>query len=425
MKILFLHGWHSVVGGVKPTYLKDAGHEVINPALDDDDFDAAVRTAQSEYDQHRPDVIVGSSRGGAVALNIESGETPLVLLCPAWKNWGTARTLKTNSVILHSRADDVIPFSDSEELIANSGLPSEMLIEIGIDHRLADPEPLAMMLEQCEGFGIIDPSQNASASENKNGVVQPMSENAEPSMEMMFSFFADVERKGPGSEPSTLKALSLLKDLPTNPRIVEFGCGTGVASIPLARSIECELTAVEIHHPFLDKLAENASRDGVGDRIKTVQADMEEPPFPEKSFDVIWSEAAIYNVGFEHGLRLWKPLLRSGGYIAVSEVVWLTEEQPQKAKEFWDSEYPSMTTVDGNLATMRKVGFNPVDHFVLPSDDWQSYYGPLQEHVTQYRSSHAGIHSAQALANSLQDEIDLWEECGDSFGYYFFIGRAY
>lgn len=150
MKILFLHGWHSSVGGVKPTYLKDAGHEVLNPKLDDDDFDSAVRTAQSEYDQHQPDVIVGSSRGGAVAMNIESGETPLVLLCPAWKNWGTTRTLKTNSAILHSRADDVIPFSDSEELIANSGLPPETLIEIGDDHRLADPEPLAMMLESSE-----------------------------------------------------------------------------------------------------------------------------------------------------------------------------------------------------------------------------------------------------------------------------------
>lgn len=79
MKLLFLHGWHSVVGGVKPTFLKDAGHEVINPALDDDDFDLAVRTAQVEYDQHQPDVIVGSSRGGAVAMNIDSKDTPLVL----------------------------------------------------------------------------------------------------------------------------------------------------------------------------------------------------------------------------------------------------------------------------------------------------------------------------------------------------------
>lgn len=150
MKILFLHGWHSVVGGVKPTHLKNAGHEVINPALDDDDFDLAVRTAQAEYDQHKPDVIVGSSRGGAVALNIESGDTPLVLLCPAWKNWGTATTVKPNTIILHSRQDDVIPFTDSKELINNSGLPPEKLIEVGDDHRLADPEPLAKMLAACE-----------------------------------------------------------------------------------------------------------------------------------------------------------------------------------------------------------------------------------------------------------------------------------
>lgn len=150
MKILFLHGWRSVPGGVKPTYLKNHGHIVLNPSLDDDDFEAAVRTAQAEYDQHRPDVIVGSSRGGAVAMNIASGETRLVLLCPAWKNWGTATKLKRNAVILHSRADDVIPFADSEELVRSNDLPPETLVEIGQDHRLADPEPLRAMLEACE-----------------------------------------------------------------------------------------------------------------------------------------------------------------------------------------------------------------------------------------------------------------------------------
>jgi hypothetical protein len=145
MTILFLHGWNSVPGGVKPTYLKDHGHEVVNPKLDDDDFDAAVRTAQAEYDRHLPNVIVGSSRGGAVALNMNSGGTPLVLLCPAWKRWGTVRTTKPNTVILHSRADDTVPFADSEELLRISGLPPEALIEVGTDHRLADPEPLEVM----------------------------------------------------------------------------------------------------------------------------------------------------------------------------------------------------------------------------------------------------------------------------------------
>ncbi len=149
MVILFLHGWHSVVGGVKPTYLKEAGYEVINPALDDDDFDLAVRTAQAEYDQHKPDVIVGSSRGGAVAMNIASKDTPLVLLCPAWKKWGTATTVKLNTVIFHFYSDDVIPYEDSEELMENSGLSEAALWETGDDHRLADSESLERMLDAC------------------------------------------------------------------------------------------------------------------------------------------------------------------------------------------------------------------------------------------------------------------------------------
>ena len=150
MKILFLHGWHSVPGGVKPTYLKDHGHEVINPALDDDDFDAALSTAQAVFDKHQPQVVVGSSRGGAVAMNINSGDARLVLLCPAWRNWGTATTVRPDTVILHSRADDVIPFADSEELAKTS---LAKLLEVGNDHRLADPEPLSVMLWACEVLG--------------------------------------------------------------------------------------------------------------------------------------------------------------------------------------------------------------------------------------------------------------------------------
>jgi alpha-beta hydrolase superfamily lysophospholipase len=146
LRILFLHGWHSVPGGVKPTFLKYHGHTVINPALDDDDFEAAVRTAQEAFDQHQPAVVVGSSRGGAVAMNINSGTAKLVLLCPAWKNWGTAKKVRPDTLILHSRADDVIPFADSEELASTSGAK---LIEVGSDHRLADPEPLAAMLRAC------------------------------------------------------------------------------------------------------------------------------------------------------------------------------------------------------------------------------------------------------------------------------------
>jgi len=155
MKILFLHGSRSVPGGVKPSFLARQGHEVINPALPDEDFDAAVRIAQVEFDRHRPDVVVGSSRGGAVAMNVQTGDTRLVLLCPAWKRWGIARRVKPGTLILHSRTDETIPFAESEELVRNSGLPASALIEVGTDHRLADPEPLAAMLRACTD-GVLD-----------------------------------------------------------------------------------------------------------------------------------------------------------------------------------------------------------------------------------------------------------------------------
>jgi hypothetical protein len=151
MKILFLHGWQSVPGGVKPTFLAQHGHEVINPKLPDEDFEEALRIAQAKYDRHRPDVVVGSSRGGALAMNLNSGDTRFVLLCPAWRKHGTARTVKQNTTVMHSRADDVVPFADSEELVRSSGLPATALVEVGSDHRLADPEPLAAMLRACEG----------------------------------------------------------------------------------------------------------------------------------------------------------------------------------------------------------------------------------------------------------------------------------
>src|SRR2546423_14257359 len=119
MKVLFLHGWQSVPGGVKPTFLAQHGHEVVTPKLQDNNFAEAVRIAQAEFDRHQPAVVVGSSRGGAVAMNIDSGDARLVLLCPAWKRHGATRTVKPGTVLLHSRADDVVPFTDSEELVRN------------------------------------------------------------------------------------------------------------------------------------------------------------------------------------------------------------------------------------------------------------------------------------------------------------------
>ncbi len=84
------------------------------------DFERALATAQAAFDASQPAVVVGSSRGGAVAMNLRNDSARLVLLCPAWRKWGAARTVKPGTIILHSRGDDVIPFEESLELVRAS-----------------------------------------------------------------------------------------------------------------------------------------------------------------------------------------------------------------------------------------------------------------------------------------------------------------
>jgi SAM-dependent methyltransferase len=251
-----------------------------------------------------------------------------------------------------------------------------------------------------------------------------MAEELDPQMALMFSFYEGVVRKGPGSEASTLKALSMLNGLPPKPRIVDFGCGAGAASLVLARATQGNVTAVDIYQPFLQQLDARVTREGLTERIRTVQADMADPPFSDGSFDLVWSEGAIYIVGFEQGLKRWRRLLRAGGFIAVTEVGWLCEAPPREAVDFWTTEYPAMTSIEGNLTKVRSAGFEPVGHFILPSGDWENYYGPVQHRLAVFRSENSDNAEAQAFADSLQREIDVWKKYGDSYGYVFYLGRA-
>ncbi len=153
MKILYLHGLYSKPGGVKPTFLIRQGYEVVNPPLPDEDFATSLRNAEAAYAESSPELIVGSSRGGAVAINMASGTTPLVLIAPAWRRWGTASRVKSATRILHSANDDIIPIEDSRLLLQNSDLSSSSLIVVGRDHNMVDEQAFDALLAAIEAMG--------------------------------------------------------------------------------------------------------------------------------------------------------------------------------------------------------------------------------------------------------------------------------
>jgi hypothetical protein len=151
LRILYLHGLGSKPGGVKPTHLAANGHEVVNPALPDDDFEQSVAIAQRAFDEIRPDVVVGSSRGGAVAMRLAAGETPLILIAPAWRRRGVPPKVKPGTVILHSVEDEIVPIADSREIVAASELPDESLVVVGADHSMIDARAFAALDEALVG----------------------------------------------------------------------------------------------------------------------------------------------------------------------------------------------------------------------------------------------------------------------------------
>lgn len=156
MKILFCHGLEGSPSGRKATALRDAGHDVVAPPLPKEDFEASVRLAQQAAEESRPDVIIGSSRGGAVAMRVAAASpAPLVLLAPAWRRFGVEPVIRSDTRVLHGIKDDLVPLADSIELERRNSLPPECLIPVNDDHRLGSLlalEALLLAVARAAGY---------------------------------------------------------------------------------------------------------------------------------------------------------------------------------------------------------------------------------------------------------------------------------
>jgi len=241
-------------------------------------------------------------------------------------------------------------------------------------------------------------------------------------MDIFFELHRDIPREGPGDNDSTRKAFSLLANLPAQPRILDIGCGPGMQTIELAKVSAGSILAIDTHQPFLDELAKRAEREGVAGTISSLNKSMLDLNFELGSFDVIWSEGAIYIIGFEKGLREWQPFLKRGGYLAVTELSWLKPEPPAEPKAFWDENYPGMKTQEENLDILRKAGYREVGHFVLPESSWwDDYYTPLEKRIVILTEKYRDDEEAMALLHESQRESDLYRKYSNWYGYIFYI----
>ena len=242
-------------------------------------------------------------------------------------------------------------------------------------------------------------------------------------MEVFFEAFDDMPRLGPGQQAATIRAYEAL-DLPDKPHILDVGCGNGRQTIDLARISSGLVTAIDNHGPFLQRLRREADARGVGRRLRTLCMDMAAIDLPGETFDLIWSEGAIYNIGFAKGLSAWKSLLAPTGRLAVTEACWLRPDPPAEIERWWRHEYPAITDVETNLALIREAGYEPLDHFALPPEAWtDEYYVPLQARISELRTKYGTEPEASGVLDMLQTEIDQYTKYGDWYGYVFFLMR--
>lgn len=242
--------------------------------------------------------------------------------------------------------------------------------------------------------------------------------------DLICEYFLLINRQGPGSSEVTKKALSFIDNLNDNSKIADIGCGTGGQTITLAQEIKGHITAMDLFPKFIDKLNENAKKFNLENRITGIVGSMDNLPFEENELDLIWSEGAIYNIGFQKGLTEWKKYLKKGGYIAVSEATWFTEERPKEIEDFWYPAYPEIDTTYNKLAQMQKAGYMPIATFALPEESWtKHFFEPQKLSQEIFLERHKGNLAAEEFVKLAKDEKRLYDLYKDYYGYVFYIGK--
>lgn len=241
--------------------------------------------------------------------------------------------------------------------------------------------------------------------------------------ELLIDLHRDTERQGPGGVEQTLRAIELAGlDRGTPLRIADLGCGTGAAAKVLAAELHGDVIAVDIAEPFLDTLRAAAAREPLRATVTTRTCSIDDLPFGDGELDVIWSEGAIYSIGFEAGVRDWMRYLKPGGRLVVSELTWLTGTRPAELHEYWTTMYPEVDVASAKIGVLEQHGYRPQAYFVLPPSCWlANYYEPVETRFEAFLARHGHSDAAVSLVAAEREEIALYREYAPYVGYGVYI----
>ncbi|ADH86633.1 class I SAM-dependent methyltransferase [Desulfurivibrio alkaliphilus] len=243
--------------------------------------------------------------------------------------------------------------------------------------------------------------------------------------QLFFELFESLPRQGPGNRECAARALGLCQELPQSPMILDLGCGVGGQTLQLAELIPTgSIVAIDSHAPNIQRLQAAIAERGLAQRVSAIVGDMSRPGQSPGSFDLVWSEGALYNIGLRNALRVGRDLLRPGGYLAFTEPVWRKENPPPEVKESFDLDYPTMGRLDDVLAAIRDRRLQLVGHFTLPDEAWwDDFYTPMEVRVAELRRKYARDAEAAAILDQLAEEPAMHRRFSAFYAYEFFVTR--
>ncbi|MBN1141519.1 MAG: methyltransferase domain-containing protein [Deltaproteobacteria bacterium] len=244
-------------------------------------------------------------------------------------------------------------------------------------------------------------------------------------LQLLIDLHRSGPRQGPGGAAETRRALELAGLDRSRPlKVADIGCGTGASTLVLARELDAQITAVDFLPEFLDELQDRARFQGVADRVTTLACSMDALPLAGAEFDLIWSEGAVYNIGFEAGISDWKRFLKPGGKLVVSEITWLSASRPHELQAHWEREYPEIDTASAKIGILERHGYSPEAYFVLPESCWlENYYRPLQRRFDEFLERQGHSDRARALVEAERREIAFFEQYSAFYGYGVYVAK--
>lgn len=251
-----------------------------------------------------------------------------------------------------------------------------------------------------------------------------MPEPSDRAWDLFFEVFEALPRQGPGNRASAAKALAMCRGLGPAPAIIDLGCGVGAQTFHLAELTSGTIDAIDSQAAFVASIQARAAERGLSDRVRARVADMADPGFPPGSFDLAWSEGALYCIGLRKALGVCHGLLRPGGFLVFTDAVWRKSDPPAEVKALFDAECPTMGPVESDLALLRDCGFEVIGHFALPDEAWwDDFYGPMESRIAELRVKYADDAEATGILEQIAAEPAMHRRHADCYGYEFFVAR--